>query len=87
MTGHGGNDTYFVDNASDEVTESGGRRRRPGADQRELDSHDRRRRRDAAHHQRRRLGAINLTGNETGNVVRGNNGQQRHSTAATAMTS
>ena len=74
MAGRNGNDTYFVDNAGDEVTESGGQGNdqvrtsvswtlTAGADVETLRTTN-----DAG------VGAINLTGNSSGNVVRGNNG-------------
>ena len=74
MTGRGGDDVYFVDNAGDSVMESGGQgldevrtsvswTLTAGADVETV------RTTNAAG-----LGAINLTGNETGNVVTGNAG-------------
>jgi serralysin len=74
MTGRLGNDTYFVDNAGDTVTEFGGQGTdqvrtsvswtlTPGADVETLRTTN-----DAG------VGAIDLTGNYAGNVIRGNNG-------------
>ena len=74
MTGGYGNDTYHVDNSADVVTESGGQGTdvvlagvsyalTAGADVEMLRTTS-----DAG------VGAINLTGNANGNVVRGNNG-------------
>jgi Ca2+-binding RTX toxin-like protein len=71
MTGRGGNDTYFVDNATDTVTESGGQgidtvrtsvswTLTAGADVEILRTTS-------------DFGAIDLTGNSSGNVVIGNN--------------
>jgi Ca2+-binding RTX toxin-like protein len=74
MVGRSGNDTYFVDNAGDSVTEFGGQ----GLDQVRTsvswtltagaDVETLRTTNDAG------VGAINLTGNASGNVVLGNNG-------------
>jgi Ca2+-binding RTX toxin-like protein len=74
MIGGLGSDTYFVDNAGDAVTESGGQgidevrtdvswTLTAGADVETLRTID-----DAS------VAAINLTGNSNGNVVRGNDG-------------
>jgi serralysin len=74
LRGLGGNDLYFVDNAGDSVAENGGQGLdqvrssvsyvlNAGADVENLRTID-----DAG------LAAIDLTGNETGNVVRGNAG-------------
>ena len=74
MTGGTDNDTYFVDNVGDAVSESGGQGQdevrtsvswtlTAGADVETLATTN-----DAG------VGAINLTGNASGNVVRGNNG-------------
>jgi Ca2+-binding RTX toxin-like protein len=74
MTGRDGNDTYYVDNVGDEVTEFAGQGNdqvrtsvswtlTDGADVETLRTTN-----DAG------VGAINLTGNSAGNMVRGNNG-------------
>ena len=74
LIGRGGNDIYFVDNANNSVSENGGQGLdevrtsvsfvlTAAADVENLRTVD-----DAG------VAAINLTGNETGNVVRGNNG-------------
>jgi Ca2+-binding RTX toxin-like protein len=74
MIGRDGNDTYFVENAADSVTEFAGQ----GTDQVRTsvswtltdgaDVETLRTTNDAG------VGAINLTGNSAGNIVRGNNG-------------
>jgi Ca2+-binding RTX toxin-like protein len=74
MIGRNGNDTYFVDNAGDSVTEAGGQ----GVDQVRTsvswtltggaDVETLRTTNDAG------VGAINLTGNNAGNILRGNAG-------------